>query len=99
MAKRPVREIVDTNRYVVRVGDNFFVKHAPDGRPYVVYAPSAAWHGSYDEADKICAKIREADSRYSCVVTDIYGRPVDLKALADERAWQNDREAAFWGDR
>jgi hypothetical protein len=98
---RPARVIEDSVRYLVRVGAEamFFVRFDGDGRPRVTQAPSAAWHGGYAEADAICVKIREKDSRYIAAVTDIYGRAIDHKALEAEREIQRAKEAAFWGVR
>jgi hypothetical protein len=94
---RPVRVIEDSRRYVVRVGEDarFFVRF-DNGVPCVTQAPSAAWHGSYAEADEICVKIREKDPRYIAAVADIYGRTIDYKALEAERETQRAREAKFW---
>jgi hypothetical protein len=98
---RPVRVIKDSSRYVVRVGEDarFFVKFdGSDGVPRVTQAPSAAWHGSYEEADAICVKIREKDERYIAAVADIYGRTIDYARLETEREAQRAREARFWGE-
>jgi hypothetical protein len=100
-ARRPVRVITDSARYLVRVGADatFFVRFdGSDGVPSVAQAPSAAWHGSYEEADKICVRIREKDERYIAAVCDIYGRTIDYKALETERKAQRAREAQFWGE-
>jgi hypothetical protein len=99
--RRPVRVIEDTARYLVRVGEvaMFFIRFdGSDGHPRVTSAPSAAWHGSYAEADEICVKIREKDSRFITAVTDIYGRVIDYRALEAERETRRAREASFWGE-
>jgi hypothetical protein len=97
--RRPVRVIEDSVRYVVRVGADarFFVRF-DNGVPCVTQAPSAAWHGSYAEADAICVKIREKDPRYIAAVADIYGRTIDYARLEKEREAQRAREARFWGE-
>jgi hypothetical protein len=100
-ARRSVRVIEDSRRYVVRVGEDarFFVRFdGSDGVPRVTQAPSAAWHGSYAEADEICVRIREKDARYIAAVADIYGRTIDYQALETEREAQRAREARFWGE-
>jgi hypothetical protein len=98
-ARRPVRVIEDNVRYIVRVGEDarFFVRF-DSGLPCVTQAPSAAWHGSYAEADAICVQIREKDGRYIAAVADIYGRTIDYRALETERQTQRAREAQFWGE-
>jgi hypothetical protein len=75
----------------------FFVRF-DNGVPCVTQAPSAAWHGSYAEADEICVRIREKDMRYIAAVADIFGRTIDYRALETEREAQRAREAQFWGD-
>lgn len=99
--RRPVRVIEDTARYLIRVGGEpptFFIRFYGDGKPCVTVAPSAAWHGSYREADEIAVKIREQDSRYVTAVTDVYGRLIDYAGLEVERENQRSREAQFWGE-
>jgi len=97
--RRPVRVIADSALYVVRLGQDpmFFTRFGGDGRPHAAQAPSFAWHGSYAEADAICVKIREVDSRYVAAVCDVYGRVIDYRALEAEREKQRAREAQFWG--
>jgi hypothetical protein len=97
--RRPVRVIEDSARYVVRVGEDarFFVRF-DNGLPCVCSAPSSAWHGSYEQADRICVQIREKDERYIAAVADIYGRTIDYKALETERELQRAKEAKFWGE-
>lgn len=96
--RRPVRVIADSARYLVRIEPTptFFLRFDGDGRPRVVQAPSAAWHGSYVEADAICAQLREKG--YIAGATDVFGRVVDYAALETEREAQRAREAQFWGE-
>ena len=96
--RRPARIIEDSNRYLVRLDSTlFYLRTAGDGKPLGVSVPSAAWHGSYAEADVICQRFR-ALGYSGPAVTDIYGRLIDNNALESERRIQAEKSAKFWGE-
>jgi hypothetical protein len=95
---RSPRVIEGSNRYLVRLDSSlFYLRTAGDGKPLGVSVPSAAWHGSYAEADAVCQKFR-ALSYSGPAVTDIFGRMIDNQALADERARLEEKSRKFWGE-
>jgi dienelactone hydrolase len=99
LARRPVRVIADSARYIVRVGPSnptFFLRFDGEDKPRVVQVPSLAWHGSYQDADEICSRLREKG--YTAAASDIFGRVMDYPALEAEREIQRAREAQFWGE-
>jgi hypothetical protein len=96
--RRSPRVIEDSNRYLVRLDSTlFYLRTAGDGKPLGVSVPSAAWHGSYAEADAICQRFR-ALGYSGPAVTDIYGRLIDSDALESERRVQAEKSAKFWGE-
>ena len=95
---RPGRVIDGTAAYLVRLDDNplFFARESGDGRPLGTRYPSAAWRGSYLEADALVQKFR-AEGFKGPVVTDLIGRMVDNAALEEERQREAERSRNFWG--
>ena len=95
---RPVRIIIDHARYLVRLDDSlFYLRTSGDGRPLGVSVPSAAWHGSYMDADAICQQFRKLGYTGPCV-TDVFGRMIDNQALENERARLAKKSRKFWGE-
>jgi hypothetical protein len=96
---RPVRVIEDSAKYLVRLDSTplFYSRTSGDGMPLGVRAPSAALHGSYVDADRICQEFR-AKGFTGPVVTDIFGSIIDHQALEEERRAQRESENRFWGE-
>jgi len=96
--RRPVRVIEGFKAYLVRLDSSlFYLRTSGDGKPLGVNVPSAAWHGSYADADEICQRFR-AMGYTGPAVCDIYGRLVDNESLEAERQIQANKANKFWGE-
>jgi hypothetical protein len=98
MATKTQRRVTNgAGNFLIRIDSSFFSRWSGDGRACGVAVPSAAHHfADYAEADAVCQQVR-ALGHTLAYVTDIFGREIDMAALAKERERLDAKYRKFWG--
>lgn len=65
--------------FLIRVGEQFFAGFNKNWLPLCVALPSLARHYDYQQADRLCQTLRQAN--YDVYVCDSMGRPATIDVI------------------